>query len=162
MNQTYVSLVSACTALIATIVGPYVTIRSARLQAYASALPNIRAKWIDGLRDLISTAVSQTTAYRILRAAVSDRDRSAIARNPALLARVEQNTQTITKIRLMLNPDEPDARRLVETLEAALTALRSTEPLQQVDERVNASIEQAARLCQATLKQERLRVERGV
>ena len=148
--------------MIATIVGPWVTIKSARVQAHASVLPNKRARWIDGLRDLISTAVSQMTAYLILRAAAPNRDRSAIARDPMLLARVEQNTQTITKIRLMLNPDEPDARRLVETLEAALAALRSTEPQQQVDVRVNASIEEAVRLCQATLKQERLRVQRGV
>ena len=161
LNQSYVSLISASTALIATIFGPFFTLKSARLQAYASVLPNNRARWIESLRELISTAIGQMTAYLILRSAIPDHDRPAIARNLTLLARVEQSTQTICKIRLMLNPDEADSRELLATLESAMTLLRSQETQETVEREVQERIDQSVTICQKILKHEWLRVKQG-
>jgi hypothetical protein len=50
-NPNLLGLLSACTAVIATIVGPLVALTVARLQFVATAVSGNRHKWIENLRD---------------------------------------------------------------------------------------------------------------
>src|ERR1700733_14798619 len=108
MNSNLIGFISACTALIATIIGPYVAMKTAKSQINANVLSTNRAKWIETMRDLIASTISQLTAYMILRAHLHERNPTIIATNPELLGRIEHGSHTISKIRLMINPDEPE------------------------------------------------------
>src|SRR5690349_8482952 len=53
MDPLIISLVSACTALFASIVGPLVTLTVARRQFNATVLSGNRQKWIEALRETL-------------------------------------------------------------------------------------------------------------
>ena len=57
MDPILISLVSACTALVASIVGPLVTLSVARRQFKANVLSNNRQKWIETLRASIAELI---------------------------------------------------------------------------------------------------------
>src|SRR5580658_7130138 len=102
MRLDIVSLISACTALVATIIGPYVTLKTARSQIKASVISSNRAKWIESMRDLVACAISHWTGVMYLRASLHDRNAATIAMNEVLLKHIEMGLLTNTKIRLML------------------------------------------------------------
>ena len=54
MDPLLISLVSACTALVTSVVGPIVTLAVARRQFNANVLSANRQKWIEELRDVLS------------------------------------------------------------------------------------------------------------
>ena len=62
-----VSLVSACTALVASIAGPLATLRVSRRQFDATVLSTSRQKWIDALRDLLADLMSQLAGLSVLK-----------------------------------------------------------------------------------------------
>ena len=66
MNSNLLGFISACTALIATIIGPYVAMKTAKSQINANVLSTNRAKWIETMRELISSTIWQLTGYMIL------------------------------------------------------------------------------------------------
>jgi hypothetical protein len=69
MDPVFISLVSACTALVASIVGPMVTLSVAKRQINASVLSANRQRWIESLRDLVAELISLM-------------DRQGLQRNP--------------------------------------------------------------------------------
>jgi hypothetical protein len=161
MNSNLLGFISACTALIATIIGPYVAMKTARSQINANVLSTNRAKWIETMRELISSTISQLTGYMILRAHLHERTPAIIATTPELLGRIERGAQTISKIRLMINPEDSDNQKLVETLDLALNCLRSQDDQSLVDRQIEAYKEEIVRQSQAILKQEWIRVKKG-
>jgi len=54
LDPLLISLVSAATALVASVVGPLVTLAVARRQFNATVISANRQKWIEALRDLLS------------------------------------------------------------------------------------------------------------
>ena len=54
-----VTLVSASTALVASIIGPIVTLTVARRQYNATVISTSRQKWIEALRDTLASKTSR-------------------------------------------------------------------------------------------------------
>jgi len=59
MDAWLISVISACTALVASIVGPFVTLAVARRQFNATVLSANRQKWIEASRDLLTSKPSR-------------------------------------------------------------------------------------------------------
>jgi len=68
-----VGLLSACTALIATIVGPLVALTVARRQFIATAISGNRHKWIENLRDVLAELISLLAAALVVKSKWKDR-----------------------------------------------------------------------------------------
>ncbi len=67
MTSDIFSFISASTALIATIAGPYVAVKTARSQIKANLISTNRARWIESMRDLVACAISHWTGVMYLR-----------------------------------------------------------------------------------------------
>src|SRR5688572_1568124 len=67
MDPQIVSLVSACTALIASIAGPLATLRVSRRQFNATVLSTGRQKWIESLRDLLADLMSRRAGLSVIK-----------------------------------------------------------------------------------------------
>jgi hypothetical protein len=161
MTTDVLSFISASTALIATIIGPYVAVKTARSQIKASLISSNRARWIESMRDLVACAISHWAGVMYLRASLANYDAITIATNLALLNRIEGGLLTNSKIRLMLNPNEVESQRLMKTLDAVVACLRSAEDQATVESQVRAHLEEIVRISQSILKVEWIRVKVG-
>ena len=154
-------MVSAATALVASIVGPLVTLSVGRRQFAATVLSGNRQRWIDQLRDQLAEFVSQLGAVWVIRATWHgewNKGLAPIAADPARLEKMQRLLLVQWKIRLMLNPTEPDHQELYRAVEAALQRLRE----ERSDEDETATdVERIAKLGQAILKREWQRVKTG-
>ena len=161
IDQTWISLVSASTALIASVAGPIVTLRVGRQQFRANVLSVNRQRWIENFRDGIASLVSQLHAASNLRAAMSPLPLATFANDASLLRRVEELTRTTTKIELMLNPHEADHQRLHALMEQTLGWLRADPSPPDLIEKTEAAAIEITRTTQGILKREWTRVKRG-
>jgi hypothetical protein len=161
MDAQLVSLVSACTALVASVAGPLATLRLARRQFNATVLSAGRQKWIDALRDLLADLMSQLAGLSVLKGQWEgewDRGRGPLHADPSLVAKVERLVLARWKIRLMLNLNEADHRELDRLIGTAVQRLRD-EPPGEAD--TDADIEDISRQARGILKREWERVKRG-
>ena len=161
IDQTWVSLTSACTALIASVAGPIVTLRVARQQFRANVLSVNRQRWIENLREALASLVSQLIVAASLKQALKLPDRNAVAADSALLGRLEELTRTVARIRLLLNPTEADHEELRALMESALDGLRSDATPPDLFERTDALVAGIVTTAQRLLKREWMRVKRG-
>ena len=159
MSSVTVSFISACTALVASILGPLVTIYVARSQIAANVLSVNRQKWIEHFRDLVASLVAQLAAAAGLLEGVDEAARRSFGHDRELLARVENLVLTVTKIRLMLNPLEQDHQNLFATMHAAVAVLRVPRPIDELEPEVEAYVESIVTQTQAILKREWIRVK---
>lgn len=162
MDPLFISLVSACTALVASIAGPLVTLSVARRQFNANVLSANRQKWIEAFRDLLAELISLLIAALVVKANWRDKwdqGRGVIAADPEMLAKLERIVLVQWKIRLLINPTEPDHQELYRTIETAFKRIRSEETR---DAETEVDIETITRLAQAILKREWQRVKQGV
>lgn len=162
MDPLIISLVSAVTALVASIVAPFVTLTVARQRFNATVLSANRQKWIETLRDLLAELISQFVAIIVVRRQWKGRwnqGLDAIAADPTLLAKLERVVLVQWKIRLLINPAEPDHQELYRAIVAGLARLREDESS---DAEMDADIERITALSQAILKREWERVKQGV
>jgi len=162
MDPVLVSLVSACTALVASVVGPLVTLSVARRQFNASVISANRQKWIEALRDLLAELVSLLVAALVIKANWSDRwdqGRGPLAADPELLAKLERMILIQWKIRLLINPNEADHRELYATIETAFKRLQAEDARESDSE---GDVEHITRLAQTILKREWRRVKQGI
>jgi hypothetical protein len=161
MDPQLVSLVSACTALVASIAGPLATLRVSRRQFNATVLSTSRQKWIDALRDLLADLMSQLAGLSVIKGRWEgewDRGLGPIHADPSLVAKVEHLVLVRWKIRLMLNLNEADHQELDRLIGAAVQRLRD-EPPGEAD--TDADIEAISRQAKGILKREWERVKRG-
>ena len=161
MDPLLISVISACTALVASIAGPIVTLTVARRQFNATVLSANRQKWIETLRDMLAELISLMVAALVVKSRWKDkweRGRGALSTDPALLDKLERFVLTQSKIRLLLNPTEPDHQRLAQAIETALKRLQSEQSLESETE---TDIESITALAQSILKREWQRVKRG-
>jgi hypothetical protein len=161
MTSNLLSIISACTALIATIIGPYVAVQTARSQIKANVISSNRAKWIASMTDLVACAISQWTGVMYLRAGLPDQNAATIAMNKALLEHIEKGLLTNSKIRLMLNPNEAESQQLMKNLGAVVVALRSSADQAIVESQVHGHLDEIVRVSQSILKAEWIRVKLG-
>jgi hypothetical protein len=161
MDPVLISLVSALTALVASIIGPFVTIRVAKRQITASVVSANRHKWISELRDMVAELIALMTAVVVIRSRFKgtwDRGLGVLEANPALVDKVERITLVQWKIRLLLNPAEPPSVELHRRIQDTLKALQQDS----WDEAaLMEGIESITRLTQDILKQEWQRVKAG-
>jgi hypothetical protein len=161
MEPQLVSLVSACTALVASVAGPLAMLRVSRRQFNATVLSTGRQKWIDSLRDLLADLMSQLAGLSVIKsqwAGEWDRGVGLIHSDPALVARVERLVLVRWKIRLMLNLNEADHQKLDQLIGGAVQRLRD-EPPREAD--TDVDIENISREAKGILKREWERVKRG-
>jgi hypothetical protein len=161
MDPQLVSLVSACTALVASIAGPLAMLRVSRRQFDATVLSTGRQKWIDALRDLLADLMSQLAGLSVLKTRWTgewDRGVGLLQTDPALVDRVERLVLVRWKIRLMLNLTEADHQELDRLVGDAVRRLRD-EPPGAVD--TDADIEAISLQARGILKREWERVKRG-
>lgn len=161
MDVLLISLISACTALVASIVGPFVTLSVARRQFNANVLSANRQKWIETLRDMVAELISLIVTALVVKAkwkGTWDQGRGALSEDPALLEKLERLVLVQSKIRLLLNPTEPDHQHLDRAIDAAIKRLQ---PEETVDAEMEADILTITQLAQSILKREWQRVKLG-
>jgi hypothetical protein len=162
MDTMLISLISACTALVASVVGPLVTLSVARRQFNANVLSANRQKWIEALRDLLAELISLLVAALVVKSRLKekwDKGLGAIAADPEMLAKLERIVLVQWKVRLLINPTEADHQQLYRTIETALERIRSDDAR---DSDSEEDVETITKLAQAILKREWERVKRGI
>ena len=161
MDPLLISLVSACTALVASIAGPMVTLTVAKRQINASVLSANRQKWIEAVREMIAELISLLVAAVVVKAkwqARWDQGRGPLNEDPVMLGKLERIVLARSKIHLLLNPTEADHQHLRAAIEAAFKHLQSEQAVDSETERDISTIE---KLAQAILKREWQRVKLG-
>lgn len=111
------AFLSAATALFAVVLGPLVSLWAARRQSRVTVLSANRQAWINTLRDLIAECMAISGFIHI--ADWSDRKQSEFDE------KMERFALVVAKIRLMLNPNEQDHKRLSEMLGQLMISMRS-------------------------------------
>ena len=161
MDALLISLVSACTALVASVVGPLVSLKVAKRQFNATVLSANRQKWIETLRDLLAEMISLMVAVLVVKSGWKgkwNKGMGALEKDPSLLHKVERIVLVQWKIRLMLNPTEADHQELYRTIHTAFERIQSEDS---TDVEAEAAIENLTRLAHVILKREWERVKRG-
>ena len=154
-------LVSACTALVASIVGPLVTLNVAKRQFNATAISSNRYKWIETLRDELAELISLLATAVVVKSKWKDQwehGRGPLNSEPALLEKFERIVLAEAKIRLLTSPSDDDQKLLSGLIESALRRLRSEEAQ---DAETEADIQAIVILAQSILKREWVRVKMG-
>lgn len=122
--EVIASIVAAVTALVAVIVGPFLTIRASKTQM----LGPMRQAWINSLRDTVSefSASIHVGSYQVSALLAQD-DNIRHAAEAAKHDRVQKTYQLKEKICLLINPKEEEHQELVRLAENAYTAYFSGE-----------------------------------
>lgn len=161
MDPLVISMISAATALVASIAGPLVTLAVGRRQFAATVLSTNRQRWIDTLRESLADLVAQLATVSAIKATWHekwDKGMGPIAADPSRIEKLQRLVLVQFRIRLLLNPTEPDHQELYRAIEQAIVRLREERP---VDEETAADVETISKLGQAILKREWQRVKRG-
>ena len=161
INPQWITLVFAANAMIASIAGPLVSTRIARIEFKANVLSVNRQKWIESMRDLVASLNSQLLIAAALRQTLEEPTGIVIARDSELLKRVENLLRTVSKIELMLNPLENDHQQLKALMSEAVDHLRSPPPGESIEDRIEVISRDITQVLQGILKHEWLRVKRG-
>src|SRR5262245_26883815 len=115
MDPVLLSLISACTALVASIAGPLTALGVAKRQFNATVLSANRQKWIESLRDQVAAMVSLLVTATVAKSNFKgswDGGQALLANNPVMLEKLELLVMVQWKIRLLLNPTESDHQKL--------------------------------------------------
>lgn len=109
VNKDIIPLISALTALVAVIVGPLITTRV----AHKTIISPMRQAWINNLRDAIADflATSEKSAFKTYKSVETD-----IETKKARQKIFERLAHIEAKIKLMINPDEPDHIKLLAAI----------------------------------------------
>lgn len=162
MRPITVAFVTACTALVATAVGPIITFRIGKAQIAAAVLSSNRQKWIDQFRELVAASCSQAVTAALIRDKVIDEGRLIIPSEPEVLSRLETLMLTFAKIRLMINPLEENHHDPIELLSATMSTLRTAPLKTDLEVDLQDAVDRIVMSAQSISKREWTRVRRGV
>jgi hypothetical protein len=154
-------LVSATTALVASIVGPVVTLTVAKRQFTATAISGNRHKWIEALREVLAELISLLAMALVVKSKWKDNweeGRGPINSEPGMLEKFEHIVLAQAKVQLLINPHDEDHERLDQTIDPATRHLRSEDSPPAETE---ADIRTIVELAQSILKREWQRVKEG-
>jgi hypothetical protein len=161
ISPTFVSFVSALTALIATIAGPFVTLYVARTQFNATVRSANRQRWIDEFREQI--------AHFCAELAISAQVRGKIVKDGRIVIQAEEFLNsfgrlvyTANKIRLMVNPVERDHQELLGLINGLLLRFRTASAEDDLLAEGQAIVERIVTMSLAIIRSEWLRVQRGI
>jgi hypothetical protein len=156
-----IGLVSASTALVASIIGPIVTLTVARRQYNATVISASRQKWIETLRDTLAELIALIRAALVVKSKWKDkwdRGRGPLNADPAMLEKFEHIVLSQSTIELLINPTDADHQLLCETIETAISRLSAEESLEAETQK---DVQTITRLGQAILIREWKRVKIG-
>jgi hypothetical protein len=156
------NLVSAATALVASVIGPLVTLSVARGRFKASVISTNRQRWIESFRDRVSELLSLMNAAQIIKRHSVDSWRGGLGpvqSNLGLTEKFERAYMALAEIRLLTNGSDPEHQRLNDALAAALAHLQHDE-LREGE--LAASVDEVIALGRTIIRHEWGRVKRGV
>jgi hypothetical protein len=159
--STVVSLVSASTALVASIVGPVITLTVARRQFNATVISASRQKWMETVRDTLAELIALINTALVVKSNWKekwDRGRAPLHTDPAMLEKFLHIVLSQSKIELLINPTDADHQLLCETIETAISRLRAEESQ---ESETQSDIQNITCLGQAILRREWQRVKVG-
>jgi len=155
------SLITASTALVASILGPLASLSVARRQFRANVVATNRHKWTETFRDRVSELLSLMSAAQLIKRHSTEPWRGGIGpvESLGLTDKFERAFMALAQIRLMTNASDDDHQRLNEALDRAMVHLQHDELR---EEELAASVEQVIALGRCILRREWARVKRGV
>ena len=159
---TDLTLITALTALVASILGPLVTHSVARRQFSANVLSTNRQKWIDTFRDRLAELLSVMNAARVIKRNMAHEWRGGagpVGEIPALAEKIEKTFMAVAQIQLLTKGVEPAHQALNDAISAALAYLQEDE-LKESD--MSDRIAQITELGRGIIREEWGRVKRGV
>lgn len=161
MGSIPLSLITATTALVASIMGPFVTLAVARRQFRANVLSANRQKWIDTFRDRVSELISLMNAAQLIKRHAAEAWRAGFGPVGSLSVadKFEKAFMALSEVRLLTNASDPEHQRLNEALAAALTHLQHDELR---EEELGAAVEEVITLGRSIIRHEWGRVKRGI
>ena len=156
-----INLITAATALVASVMGPLVTLSVARRQFRANVISTNRQKWIETFRDRVSELLSLMNAAQLIKRHSADAWRGGVgaAASLGVTDKFEKAFMALSEIRLLTNASDAEHQRLNEALATALAHLQHDELR---EEELNASVEQVIALGRTIIRHEWGRVKRGV
>ena len=156
-----ISLLTATTALVASIMGPFVTLMVARRQFRANVISTNRQKWIDTFRDRVSALLSMMNAAQLVKRHSAEAWRGGLGPASSLNVadKFEKAFMALSEIRLLTNASDPEHQRLNDALAAALAHLQHDDPR---EDELATSIEEVIALGRTIIRLEWGRVKRGV
>jgi len=147
------AFLSALVALAAVIIAPSVSLIATNRQVRATVRSTNRQAWINELRDEVAKALSLLTEAMALK-------KSSIPFEQRVKTLVEYDYH-LSKVQLLINPNEADHRDLCNKLAAAMTALRKYLIAEGNDtSELEAVAKTIVTICQPILKREWERVKR--
>jgi hypothetical protein len=155
-------LISALTALVASILGPFVTLSVSRRQFRANVLSTNRQKWIDTFRDRLSELLAHINAAQATKRAATDQWRGGLGLVMAdqnLADKLAETYRAIAQIQLLTKAEEPAHQALNESIDAALGYLQADE-LHEAE--LSAALIETTSLGRGIIRGEWGRVKRGV
>jgi hypothetical protein len=156
------ALISACTALAASILSPFVTLSVARRQFSANVLSANRQKWIDTFRDRLAELLSLISAAQAIKRGSADgwgHGLALVSVDHTLAEKLEHTYRAIAQIQLLTKAEDPVHQALNEAIAAALDHLRQDELR---DAELSACLAETSRLGRGIIQKEWGRVKRGV
>jgi hypothetical protein len=129
MNQLTITLVTATTALIAGIAGPFVSLLVARRQIRASVISNNRELWIVALRDALAEYLALVMTTILITGKTADDIDAVVLRDADLRHALERALVVRGKILLMIDPNGSRQGTLHQSIEAVHGALVNRELL---------------------------------
>lgn len=159
MDAITIALVSAATALVSAIIGPFVSLRVAARQIRASVISNNRERWSEALRDSVAEYVALALTAAMVRQAMDGDPLKAVRNDHDLREIVERIVLVKHKILLMANPAEKSASDLCDVVEATYQLLLLDAPPTLVT--IRAKAEEITRAGRNVLREEWARVKQG-
>ena len=159
MNPYTITLITATTAMIAGIAGPFVGYLVARKQIRASVISNNRELWIVALRDALAEYLAIVASATLITRESHDGLDTIIRTDRDLLRGLERGLLVRSKILLMTDPSGSTDGELHGTIEAVHLAIINGEVLTPLQWR--ARLEAITHAGRRVLRAEWRRVKRG-
>jgi hypothetical protein len=160
IDPQLLGLVSAATALVASVLGPLTTLYIGRLQIRASVLSANRQKWIDTFRETMATFCAQAAIVVQLRDKIVSDGKVHLSTEPEILRRSEALVQTIARIRLLVDPLDVQQGRMLTLMQEHLEAMMAAPADAELGRQFEAMSAQIVELSLAVLRKEWERVKR--
>jgi hypothetical protein len=156
-TSSMVQIITAATALVAVVVGPWQTAKTTRKQIRATVVSANRQQWINTLRNDLAELI---TAFQIWGSPLKAKHFNQEDRKETLSNILLRES----KIRMMLNPNEADHQELIATM-ASVRSFAEDDDVPQtigdVQDRLDIRIERLIKQSQVILKREWERVKSG-
>jgi hypothetical protein len=162
IDPALVGIISAVTALTASIVGPLVTLYVAKAQIRAAVRSANRQKWIEEFRETIARFCGQVAVATQIHGEIVMEGQISIPASSHILRDLEQLISTATRIRLLVNPTDPSHDALVASVDDLILMFRDRGGQIDLQREAQDRTRQLAAQSLAIIRAEWVRVQKGV